>query len=232
MSYPDRWYRTIRIRCWPASAQATQLAAQIWEESHRRLLSIETQKQLKATEKRQLLQEYGHAKRVRVAMEFLGHIRKWKRQRETEEFFWRELWLLRPRDNSSKSLMDQEFCSYPDLADLAEREALEVLNDLERMARERAEQTAPKNRRPAGFKLLFVAEFLFSRKTYSRVFEPTIRDLQDEHIEALAADRRWKVRYVRLRGYCAFWSAVWAQCSDSLVKKLLKVLGAANSNPS
>ncbi len=83
-----------------------------------------------------------------------------------------------------------------------------------------------------GFKLLGVAEFLFSPKTCTNVLEPIIRDLQDEHNEALAALRLWKARYVRMRGYCAFWCAVSAQTSSSLVKLLLKALGVAAAPPS
>ncbi len=89
----------------------------------------------------------------------------------------------------------------------------------------------PKIHRPSGFKLLAIAEFSCKRKTYAKVFEPIIRDLQDEHNEALAANRLWKARYVRMRGYCAFWSAVWAQMSSSLVKFVLKAINVATSNP-
>ena len=63
------------------------------------------------------------------------------------------------------------------------------------------------------------------------MLEPTIRDLQDEYNEALSENRRSKARYVRLRGYCGFWSAVSAQCSGSVVKILLKAVGVATSNP-
>ncbi len=46
------------------------------------------------------------------------------------------------------------------------------------------------------------------RRNFSLVLEPVIRDLRQEYVAALAKRRRWKARWVRLRGTWAFWSAV------------------------
>jgi hypothetical protein len=77
----------------------------------------------------------------------------------------------------------------------------------------------PRIRRSPGHRLLVVAE-LFGDKTYAEVLEPTIRDLQDEHEEALVSGSIHRARLVQVRGYGAFWSAVLAQASLSLVKRL------------
>ncbi len=83
--------------------------------------------------------------------------------------------------------------------------------------------TPPKIHRSPGFKLLSAAEFLFSAKTYSEVLEPTLRDLRLEHIEALAAGRIGKARWVKLRGYFSFWSAIIALTPVSLLKRLTEL---------
>jgi hypothetical protein len=74
-----------------------------------------------------------------------------------------------------------------------------------------------------GWGLRKVAELFFSPKTYREVFEPTLRDLLDEYCEALAANRPWKARWVRIRGYWSFWSAVFAQLPISAVKMVYKI---------
>jgi len=76
---------------------------------------------------------------------------------------------------------------------------------------------------PPGLYLRRLAEFLFSRKTYDYILAPILRDLCDEYCEALAANRPWKTRWVRIRGYWSFWSAVFAQLPISTVKMVYKI---------
>lgn len=76
---------------------------------------------------------------------------------------------------------------------------------------------------PPGFKLQIMASFLFSPKTYSEVLEPTLCDLQVEHSEALARRCFGKARWVTLRGYFSFWSAVFALAPVSLLKRLTEL---------
>ena len=83
---------------------------------------------------------------------------------------------------------------------------------------------------PPGFKILAFSEFFFSSNTHRKVLEPIIRDLQDEYIEALAERRTWKSRYVCLRGYASYWSAMWVHLSGSVVRKILTALGVAASS--
>lgn len=68
---------------------------------------------------------------------------------------------------------------------------------------------------PPGSFLGSIAEFVFSRKTVELVVTPIISDLQVEYCEALAAGRKIKARWVRLRGY---WSLFKALGLYSIVK--------------
>lgn len=80
-----------------------------------------------------------------------------------------------------------------------------------------------KVQRPPGSHLRILAESIFSRQIYEMVFEPTLRDLLDEYIDALKDGKLGKVRWVRLRGYWSFWSAVLAQMPISTVKTIYKI---------
>jgi hypothetical protein len=62
--------------------------------------------------------------------------------------------------------------------------------------------------RPPGSLLSRAAEFLFSRKTLTRIVNPIISDLQAEYFEALGAKRPAKAVWVRLRGYWGLFKAV------------------------
>ncbi len=105
---------------------------------------------------------------------------------------------------------------------IQDREAmLRVVRLLKRWRGEQA--SGPVILRPPGVKLLSVAEFLFSATTFREVLEPTLRDLQEEHIEALASGRVGKAGWVRLRGYFSFWSAVIALAPVSLIKRLTEL---------
>jgi hypothetical protein len=74
-----------------------------------------------------------------------------------------------------------------------------------------------------GGKLRKWAEFFFSRNVYEQVFEPTLRDLFDEYCDALNSHRPRKARWVRIRGYWSFWTAVVAQTPISIVKKVYQI---------
>jgi hypothetical protein len=70
---------------------------------------------------------------------------------------------------------------------------------------------------------MLLADFVYSQKDVCRVFKPVIDDMQFEYIEALAAGRLWKARWVCIRGRSAFWTTVVVHASTSAV---LKVFGA------
>ena len=75
---------------------------------------------------------------------------------------------------------------------------------------------------PPGHRLLRFAEFAFSRRDFELVLEPVVGDLRREYLAALAAGRRWKARWVRLRGTWAFWSAVAALLPLSALGRLFR----------
>ncbi len=82
---------------------------------------------------------------------------------------------------------------------------------------------APKIQTPPGFHLRAFALAVFSKRTFQLVIEPTLRNLFDEYCEALAEGRHRQVRWVLLRGYWSFWSAVLAQLPISITKLALTV---------
>lgn len=77
---------------------------------------------------------------------------------------------------------------------------------------------ASRGNRPPGLRLQGLAEYFFPQKAYKTIFEPILRDLQDEHTEALAEGRIWKARWVGLRGRFSFWAAVIDYLSDFVGK--------------
>ena len=72
-----------------------------------------------------------------------------------------------------------------------------------------------KIRRPVGSSLRGVAEFVFSKKSYEQIYDPLISDLRFEYCEALAANRRGKAGWVRVRGYGSFLAAVLTHVATS-----------------
>ena len=80
---------------------------------------------------------------------------------------------------------------------------------------------------PPGYRLRTLAEFFCSRRTFELVLEPTLRDLFDEYCEALNEGRRWKARWVRIRGSWSFWRAASAQLAVSFIRLLIQAWTAS-----
>jgi len=76
--------------------------------------------------------------------------------------------------------------------------------------------------RPIGSSLRGFAEFVFSKKSYEEIYEPLISDLRFEYCEALAANRRGKARWVRVRGYGSFLEAVLVHFGASGVRLVFR----------
>lgn len=76
---------------------------------------------------------------------------------------------------------------------------------------------------PPGLRLRRILEFLVSRKTMERVFEPALADMQSEWLDAIVADRPWKARWVRVRGYYAIAKAAGLQSVVGLVKQAVRL---------
>ena len=65
-----------------------------------------------------------------------------------------------------------------------------------------------------------VSEFVFSKKTLEHVVDPIIADMQAEYFEALEAKRRYKARWVLIRGHWSFFKTVGLH---SIVKAVFEV---------
>jgi hypothetical protein len=76
---------------------------------------------------------------------------------------------------------------------------------------------------PPGWRLRDWAETVFSRKTYTTILEPILRDLLDDYCKALKEGRPSKARFVCLRGYWSFWAAVLAQLPISALKVVFQI---------
>ena len=107
-----------------------------------------------------------------------------------------------------------------------------LFRERKRFPDEAFKRTLPRPRRrsvanrlspPPGIRLRVLAEFTFSAKTYLEIFVPVLRDLTDEYCQALKTERPWKARWVLLRGYWSFWSAVAAQMPISIIKKVCQI---------
>lgn len=83
--------------------------------------------------------------------------------------------------------------------------------------------SGPRLHQPPGLGLLRIAEFLYTRKTFEDVFLPTVTDLQDEYMEALAQGRTHKARWVRIRGYWSFFAAMGLQSGVGALKRAVQL---------
>lgn len=77
--------------------------------------------------------------------------------------------------------------------------------------------------RPPGYSLLWLADFLYSRKSVEECLRPTVQDLQEEYAEALAAQRPYKARWVRIRGTWSFACAASLLTMASVGKQVVKI---------
>lgn len=78
--------------------------------------------------------------------------------------------------------------------------------------------------RPPGFLLNRFAEFFCSPKTLNLVVNPILSDMQVEFCEALAAGRKVKATWVRVRGYWTFFKALGLYCVIKTVSEIWRVV--------
>ena len=71
---------------------------------------------------------------------------------------------------------------------------------------------------PPGTILMALCEFVFSKRTFKAIFEPTISDMRLEYYDALQLGRRWKARLVVVQGHAACFTAATVNLPVSLVK--------------
>lgn len=79
--------------------------------------------------------------------------------------------------------------------------------------------------RPPGSTLLHMAEFLYSRSAYETFFVPVISDLQVEYADALFKGRKWKAKWVRVRGTWSFLATVGARAWSGFGSYIWKIVG-------
>lgn len=70
-----------------------------------------------------------------------------------------------------------------------------------------------------GDKLSKLVQFIYTKKTFERVFVPTIADGREEYFEALAAGENWKAKWRHLQIYLSVLSAVVVWFGTSVVKR-------------
>jgi hypothetical protein len=100
---------------------------------------------------------------------------------------------------------------------------IDVWNNL-RMIWTGSRADSPRLHRAPGFTLLRVAEFVYSKKVFEEIIQPTIIDFQGEYVEALAAGRNWKARWVLLRGYWSFIRATGTLTVVGSFQKVVKII--------
>ncbi|MEO0882912.1 MAG: hypothetical protein AAFY34_09265 [Pseudomonadota bacterium] len=77
--------------------------------------------------------------------------------------------------------------------------------------------------RPPGSTALNWSRKIFPKKFVRDVLEPTVMDLQDEYLEALASSGKAHRRWVYLRGHLSFLLAVVVGLKVGVVKKFVDV---------
>jgi hypothetical protein len=87
--------------------------------------------------------------------------------------------------------------------------------------------TLPLNE-PPGHLVIKCSEFLLSRKEFESLIVPTVGDLREEYFIALAANRIWKARWVRVRGVWSLLAVVGLGRVFSLTSLCMKVWKIVN----
>lgn len=78
------------------------------------------------------------------------------------------------------------------------------------------------HRPPASF-INSIARFLYSKKTYERIFMQVIIDLREEHAEALQAKRRWHARWIAARGNLSMAGTMGTHAFTSCGKAVVRI---------
>jgi hypothetical protein len=106
---------------------------------------------------------------------------------------------------------------------------MQKLHDLKSKYLQEFEQTVRGSLSAApGHRLLVVAEFVLTRRSFDRLVLPTIQDMREEYFEALSQNRIWKARWVRVRGTWSFFAALGLDRFFSIVSLCVKVWKSVN----
>lgn len=82
--------------------------------------------------------------------------------------------------------------------------------------------------RPPGSRMSAIAAWLYSKKTFSRVFADQINDLQIEYIEAIGKGRPWHARWIRVRYGFAFMESMVLKLPVSMAKRIFEIWKSAS----
>lgn len=77
--------------------------------------------------------------------------------------------------------------------------------------------------RAPGWRLSRILSFVYSTKTFDRVFKQAIADMQQEHFDALAQGSTTKASWVVVRGYWSIGTAVVARLPVSLSRAIVEL---------
>jgi hypothetical protein len=102
--------------------------------------------------------------------------------------------------------------------------------ELNAMAKGRLLSSPPQRLKSSapGSRLGKLAKFVYSKKTYERVFEPIISDMRLEYNEALAGREHWHARWIHVRCSIAFCIAIMAKHWVSVAKLIQRIWTAAS----
>lgn len=84
--------------------------------------------------------------------------------------------------------------------------------------------STPQISRPPGFFILHIAEFIFTKSIYERIFLQSVLDMRQEYFESLAEGRAWKGRWIVARNYLALGWAVMLLIGFGVTSKIIKTL--------
>lgn len=77
--------------------------------------------------------------------------------------------------------------------------------------------------RPPASLINSIARFLYSKKTYERIFMQLVVDVREEHAEALLAKRRWHARWIATRGNLMMVMTMGAHAFTSCGKAVVRI---------
>ncbi len=71
---------------------------------------------------------------------------------------------------------------------------------------------------PPGTTILRISRFIYTQKTFNRIFEPTIADMREEYFEAIQNEEKLKAKWINIRGHLIFVQTMIAHAGVSVVK--------------
>lgn len=76
---------------------------------------------------------------------------------------------------------------------------------------------------PPGTRLLAIAEFLYQKETVEGIFAQIVCDWRTDYFDALKEKRKWKARWISIRGHYEFYSAMFKRSPIGEVIETIKM---------